>query len=500
MTSRPPTPTGRDNRWAVRRRIVPRPSAPTLIAGRYRLGEVLGRGSGAAVYAATDVRLNRSVTMKVFEPRVARDLWLRARFQRQTAKAAGLDHAHIAAILDAGIAEDFGDGERPFVVTEPAGPGSLRTLLDRTRRLPPGRAVKLARQVAWALGYAHRRGVIHADVKPENILIDEQGERVQLVDFSLSFISTSTGVMSRETIARRAAYVAPEQVNGEPVSPATDVYGLGVLLYEMVVGRPPFVGETPEATAERRVVEHARPVGDFDPSIPPALEAVIGRALERAPRNRWGSAEEFDAELTRLREADLAPVDVRSLPEATASAAAPPRPAGRGTLRWVALCAPIVAGIVALGLGLAFFRPLVESLPRLGSFFERTTIPGVVGMTVPEAEALAHSEGLELTVAAERVTDRVPAGVIVQQSPIAGAQPPYIRPLRVTVSSGLTVPDLRGKTLEEANAALEEVGWRIGKADRGPHPGSPSGTVVAQHPPPGAIVAEPGEMALAVAE
>ncbi|MBA2450681.1 MAG: serine/threonine protein kinase, partial [Chloroflexi bacterium] len=308
---------------------MPTSSGTIAVAGRYRLDALRGQGSSATVYAATDLRLNRPVTVKLFDPGVAADPSLRARFRRQTAKASRLAHPHVAEILDAGFATEPGDGERPFVVTEPAGRWSLRELLDREGRIPPRQAVKLAHQLASALSYAHRQGTIHADVKPENVLVDDGGEQAKLVDFSLSFVSAKTGATTRETIARRAAYLAPEQVRGEPVGPTTDVYGLGVLLYEMLAGRPPFVAATPEATAERRVLEHARPVGAFDPSIPAGVEAVIARALERAPERRWPTVEQLDAELSRFDTSQLEPVDLGSLPQPTSAVPTSPRPAGR---------------------------------------------------------------------------------------------------------------------------------------------------------------------------
>ena len=489
------TPKGGIDSHAVAARASARRRAERLpvIADRYRLDRRLGEGSSATVYAATDLRLDRAVTLKLFDHAIADDPSLRARFQEQVAKAARLKHPHILAVLDAGIASDPRDGERPYVVTEPAGGRTLRSLLDRDGRLPLERAIVLARQLAAALGYAHGRGVIHADLKPENVVVDASGTRAKLADFSLSFVSARTGVVTRETMARRAAYLAPEQVLGAGVSPATDVYGLAVLVYETIVGRPPFVGGTPLATAERRIKETAQPVGVWDPTLPPDLERVLGRALERSPENRWASVDEFDQA--------LAGVDCARRLALDAGGPVSARPAELGTpSRPLRTAVPMVAAAVALLMALILFGPLVAGMSGFKVDFGRTSVPDVVGMKVDEATALAQRRGMALTVIGERANDRVPAGIIMQQAPIGGWRLDEDQPLRVTVSAGVTVPDVRGQALDEATATLKDLGWQVGKVDRGRQPGSPSGAIVIQHPPPGDVAASPGEIALVVAE
>ncbi len=413
-------------------------TGPTgALAGRYVLGRQLGRGSSAAVFEAWDLVLDRPVSVKLFDSALALDPALRTRFAQQTAKAASLAHPHVARVLDAGMAD--GPVAQPFVVTEPAGPRNLRALLDREGRLAPRRAVALARQLAAGLAHAHDRGLIHADVKPENVLVDEAGTQAKLVDFSLSFVSAATGVVTPDTIARRAAYLAPEQVRGTPVSVTTDVYGLGVLLYELVAGRPPFVASTPEATAERRVRELARPAGSFDPSIPAGLDAVLGRALQRAPERRWPSMEAFDAALAALEASSLAPAPV-PLPPAEPSAPAPALPPRRTRFRLPSIV-PVAVGLAALLLALAVVLPALAGVPRLVTLVPpRVEIPDLVGMPLADAQAVARARGLELRVVGERVSDRYPQGAVVQQSPVPGWQQAAVDPLRVTVSAGPSAP------------------------------------------------------------
>jgi len=426
-----------------------------LIDGRYQLGPQLGRGSSATVHAATDTLLQRPVTVKLFDPIGSGDADLRERFNRQVTKAAGLAHPHIATILDAGVVHGHDGRDRPFVVTEPAGPANLRALLDRERRLPAARAVSIARQVASALSFAHECGVVHADVKPENVLLNATGDDVKLVDFSLSFVSALTGVMTPKTIARRAAYVAPEQVRGEPIGPATDVYALGVLLYEMLVGRPPFVGPTPLATAERRVREHANPAGNYDPSVPPALEAAIGRALDRAPERRWPTIQAFDAELGAV---DPRPVRL-VLP-----APRPPAEQTPGLIQMlgVALRAPLLAaaGIGLLVVALAWLQPMLfGSGPHLSALVQPPpAVPDVVGMNVSDAQELLRARGLDVHVVGERVSDRFARGAIILQTPVAGWTRGVEGPVRVTVSAGPIAPGPLGTPAAAPASADAAVG------------------------------------------
>ncbi len=476
-----------------------RPAAGLLV-GRYLLGAEIGRGSSATVYAAADTRLKRQVSVKLFDAAVASDPALRDRFLHQTAKAARLRHPHVVAVLDAGFALNAEGEERPFVVTEPAGPTSLRALLDRDGRIAPPGAVTLARQVASALSHAHARGLVHADVKPENVLVDQDSTNARLVDFSLSFVLALTGVITAETLPSRAAYVAPEQVRGNPVGPVTDVYGLGVLLYEMVAGRPPFVAATPEATAERRVAGQAPPPGAFEPSIPAGLEAVIRRALERAPERRWPSIADMDEALSR------ASLEPRPLPAPAGASGSEGRAEtedshGRaGRRRRLGLVVPVLAGALALGLAFWLLGPFVGNLPRLPELFGRAVVPNLVGMSAADAEALARSRGLEFSVVGERVSDRTPRGVVVQQAPVAGWQPRSTQPLRVTLSAGVSVPDVRGQSVADANAMLAALGWKVARVEPGPHPGRQSGTIALQSPAPGAVVAGPGDLSVAIAQ
>ena len=478
-----------------------------LVDGRYRLSRLVGTGSSAAVFSAEDLNLNREVIVKVFDASIAADRSQRGRFEQQAGKAAHLTHPHIVAILDAGIWADEKNTEWPYVVMEPAGGGSVRDVLASRGRLTMRQAVSVAAQVADALEYAHRNGVLHADVKPENVLVDPRTGNAQLVDFSLSFVSTRTGLVTAETITRRAAYLAPEQVQGEPVTPSTDVYGLGVMLYEMVVGRPPFVGATPTQTAERRVHEHARPAGNFEPSIPAELDRVLERALARDPAQRWGSMAELRRELNGLLSASIQP---RTVPDIPDTERVHPLPNGGRRTKRPHRLTPVLMSAAAIVAGMALVSGIVGLLGGSGRTFERVFAPGapdVVGQTVEVAQSLAAARGFALDVIGERMSESVPRGHVIQQTPVAGWQPeqgiPFGNgtrpPLRVTVSAGVSVPDVRGKSLDEASAYLASVGWKVARVEQGSHPDHAPNSVVLQFPAPGETVSGPGEVLLAVA-
>lgn len=495
-----------------RSRRAPAPASPKhepgLVADRYLLGRELGRGSSAVVYEATDQRLNRHVTLKLLEPEVAMDPAQRARFEQQAHKAALLVHPHVAAVLDAGFTADA-VSEQPFVVMEPAGGRTLRHLLDEQGQLNPGHAVRLARQIALAVEYAHRQGVIHANLKPENVLLDRDGQTVKVVDFSLSFVSARTGLVTAGTLARRAAYLAPEQVRGDHVTEQSDVYSLGAVLYEMLTGRPPFTASTPQQAAERRVHELPRPAGNFEPTIPQDVEQVVSRALEREPSRRWASAAELDAALATLDRANLQRAEVPDAAEPLAvSRLAPPAPSAVRGHRALALL--LTAAATAAGLGL--IATLVSALLGGPSLAARISgggaVPDLVGISLDEARAIAVASGYTLQVTGERPSDRFSRGRVVQQAPVAGFKSPASllsfgfgdeQLLRVSLSAGVVVPDVRGKSLVEATARLQEFGWRVSQVDRGPHPGFQRDTVALQFPPPEQVMEAAGSIRLAVA-
>jgi serine/threonine-protein kinase len=264
-----------------------------VIAGRYELEELVGTGGMSSVYKARDRLLERDVALKVLHDRFAADPETIERFRREARAVAQLSHPNVVTVIDRGE-----DGGRQFIVFEYVEGESLKALADRTGPLPVRLALELATQIARALAYAHDRGIVHRDVKPQNVLLNGDG-KPKVTDFGIARTVDVDGVTQTGTVMGTSSYIAPEQASGDPVGPATDVYSLGVVLYELLAGQPPFGGENFVAVALRHVHE---PVPDLlarRPDVPPRVADAVTRALAKDPEARFSSMAEFADELSR---------------------------------------------------------------------------------------------------------------------------------------------------------------------------------------------------------
>ena len=259
--------------------------------GRYRVDHVLGSGGMALVYQARDEELDRPVAIKVLADNLAADEAFRKRFLREARLAAQLAHPNVVQVYDSGEA----DG-RPYIVMEYVDGETLAELLSRRGRLPPAEAVELALQVCAGLEHAHRAGLVHRDIKPQNVLIRDDGT-VKIVDFGIARSAQGTQLTETGSVLGTAAYLAPEQAAGEEVTAATDVYALGVVLYEMVTGRTPHSAESLTQFLARGHEQPITALRELAPEAPEALEDVVMRSLARMPQYRQPSAEALAAEL-----------------------------------------------------------------------------------------------------------------------------------------------------------------------------------------------------------
>ena len=273
-----------------------------VIANRYRIDSLLGSGAVGAVYKATHVDLPRTFAIKVLHPHYRADAQLMESLRAEARAASLLDHPNVTAV------QDF--GEEPdglvYVVMEYLPGVNLQVVLDETRRLAPRRAIAIMLQVCSALTAAHERGIVHRDVKPDNIMLvptrDDEGEAFEMVkvcDFGIAALDSAPDPSAREWTAGTPEYMAPEQAYGR-AEPRSDVYACGVVLYEMLTGRPPFVGDTTAATLAMHANDLPRPPSAIVPGLPPGLDAVVLRALEKAPQHRFSTMRELRAELKRL--------------------------------------------------------------------------------------------------------------------------------------------------------------------------------------------------------
>ncbi|GAB2600626.1 protein kinase domain-containing protein [Pseudactinotalea suaedae] len=297
-----------------------------VLGGRYELGDVIGRGGMADVHLGRDLRLNRSVAVKMLRTELARDPRLWSRFRREAQAVAGLNHPAIAAVYDFGhdgVESDALDGsDAPFIVMEHVPGRSLRDVL-REGRLAPEEAVQHQLGVLAALDFSHRAGVVHRDIKPANVMITPDGD-VKVVDFGIARVSGDAGATATHTraVLGTAQYLSPEQVRGEIADARSDLYAAGCLLYELLTGRPPFVGESAVAVAYQHV--HAQPVraSVHRAGIPPSLDVVLLTALAKDRTDRFPSARSFREALTSaakglVRESDWADMETLQSVSAT---------------------------------------------------------------------------------------------------------------------------------------------------------------------------------------
>jgi tRNA A-37 threonylcarbamoyl transferase component Bud32 len=326
--------------------------AQQVLNERYKVETTLGEGGMARVYRGTDQVLDRTVAIKVLADRYAEDDNFVTRFRREAQAAAALSHPNVVAVFDTGD-----DDAAHYIVMEYVEGRTLGEVLKVQGPFDADRASAITEDVATALQAAHERGLVHRDVKPGNVMIDTEG-RVKVMDFGIARAAANDTLTQTGTVLGTAAYLSPEQARGDSVDARSDIYSLGCVLFEMVAGRPPFTGDSPVSLAFRHVNEDPQPPSVYRPGVPPQLEAVVMRALEKDPGQRYQSAEEFRRALADFRGDGAATVpigapapggDTAVMPTAAGTAAdgAPPRPGPR--VPWLPLGLLVAAILVLAG-------------------------------------------------------------------------------------------------------------------------------------------------------
>src|SRR5918997_1695214 len=357
-----------------------------LVDNRYRLVRPLGSGGMADVYLAHDSILDRDIALKVMSTRYASDDEFVERFKREAQSAAALSHPNIVSIFDRGESEDG----TYYIAMEYLPGGTLKDRIMSKGALPPRTAAAVALQIAEALQVAHERGVIHRDIKPHNILITESGD-VKVTDFGIARAASSSTMTRTGSILGTAHYISPEQAMGEPVGPASDLYSLGIVLYEMLTGELPYDADTPLGIAMKHVNGRLRPPKEIDPSIPPGINAITCRLLAKQPEDRYASDAELIEDLERVV-AGLEPANAttevmtRLMPTTTPTRVGPPPPPyggrrsgkRRGGLPLVlALLGLLILALLAL-MGYTYLQDRQQQEQQVA----RIAVPDLVGMTV----------------------------------------------------------------------------------------------------------------------
>ncbi len=274
-------------------------TTPQHLSDRYELGEILGFGGMSEVHLARDLRLHRDVAIKVLRADLARDPSFYLRFRREAQNAAALNHPAIVAVYDTGEAETA-TGPLPYIVMEYVDGVTLRDIVHTEGPMPSKRAIEVIADACQALNFSHQHGIIHRDVKPANIMISKTGA-VKVMDFGIArALADANSVTQTAAVIGTAQYLSPEQARGEKVDARSDVYSLGCVLYEILTGEPPFVGDSPVAVAYQHVREDPVPPSQRHNDISPDLDAVVLKALAKNPDNRYQSAAEMRTDLVRV--------------------------------------------------------------------------------------------------------------------------------------------------------------------------------------------------------
>jgi len=460
---------------------------PHRIGGRYEVGELLGRGGMAEVRKGTDVRLGRTVAIKRLRTDLASDATFQARFRREAQSAASLNHPAIVSVYDTGeeMSTDGSHVAQPYIVMEYVAGRTLRDIVREGRKILPERALEITGDVLGALDYSHRTGIIHRDIKPGNVMLTPAGD-VKVMDFGIArAVSDASSTMTQTAaVVGTAQYLSPEQARGENVDSRSDVYSTGCLLYELLTGRPPFVGDSPVAVAYQHVREQAMPPSSLDEELTPEIDAIVMKSLAKNVGERYPSAAAMKADIDNyLKGRPIQAPAVAAVPvtevvatETATDAAAeeeeqPRKRRGPIILLVLLLLALVVAALV--------FGPQLFSAPP-----DQQSVPTITGLTREQAERAITGSQLEVGEVTSAASEDVAQGRVISQDPQDGDRVEEGTAVDFVVSTGrpeVELPDVVGQNKDNAAEQLRGQGLRVVLTQRDTD--DPRDEVVEMQPP-----------------
>lgn len=458
-----------------------------ILDERYELMEKIGSGGMADVYKAKDILLDRIVAVKILHSSFAEDNDFIVRFRHEAQSAGKLSHPNIVGIYDVGC-----DGDIHYIVMEYVEGETLKQYIDSHPHIPIDTAVRIAIEIGYALEDAHANGIIHCDIKPHNVLLTKTG-KVKVTDFGIARAINSSTVIDKESILGSVHYLSPEQAAGDKITEKTDIYSLGIVLYEMLTHHLPFEGETAVAIALQHMQGDIPRPTKYNPAISPMLEECLLTALQKDPDKRYDSVSDFISEL-KIAQGFTTTIYKPASHDFTAMTRPIPqkevrRHKAKKESRFTNFITNLPQKYIWIGMAVLFILCFAWAFFSFGNFWssENITVPNVVGKPVEVAETTLKKLDLKVSVD-EIASDDVPAGQVISQTPAAGTNVKARRIIHLTVSKGgsaMLIPDLKGLTLEQAKERLDKLGLTLGAVENGNDPDKPSNVIISQSPDSG---------------
>ncbi len=439
-----------------------------VFAERYKLEDFIGQGGMSLVYRAVDIRTGHSVAVKILKSEYNSDKEFLERFQREAQAASLMSHHNLVNLLDVGV-----EGEYRYLVLEYVNGNTLKDIIRQKGRINYQTSIQVTIRILSALQHAHDNGIIHRDIKPQNVLIHADGH-VKVADFGIARMTGGATIGKGDTVVGSVHYSSPEQATGSTVEATSDLYSTGVVMYEMLTGRVPFVGDTPVAVAMQHIQDAPPPIADFAPETPPAVIAVVMKAMAKDPKQRFQSAREMADALLKARSGQLDPASIQPessrpqpplqqpprvqevSPSKTVGIRRMTRTARHAALRKRSKMSTLIA---TLALSAAVVALLIFGVIRIYTQVSQSALaPDVIGLTVQDAQAMARREGLQWNQT-DIYHDTIPAGTVISQIPEDDTPMQKGDSLLATVSLGpanSAMPDVRGLDYESAIARLAD--------------------------------------------